>query len=146
MEQALPSLKRQLAQQRQLLSALTGGLPSEGPPEKFTLAAIKLPRDLPVSVPSQLVQPRPDLRAAEENLHSASAQVGVAVANRLPNLTLTGNVGSTAPQIAQLFTPETGRWPAPCYSRSSTPERSTRRRWRSARPSSRRRRSTAARS
>jgi NodT family efflux transporter outer membrane factor (OMF) lipoprotein len=109
-ELTLPPLERQLAQQRHLLSALTGGLPSQEPLEKFTLAALKLPRGLPVSVPSQLVQQRPDLRAAEENLHSASAQIGVAVANRLPNLTLTANVGSTAPQIAQLFSPGTGSW------------------------------------
>jgi NodT family efflux transporter outer membrane factor (OMF) lipoprotein len=109
-EQTLPPLQRQLEQQRHLLSALTGGLPSQEPLEKFTLSALKLPRDLPVSVPSQLVQQRPDLRAAEENLHSASALIGVAVANRLPNVTLTGNVGSTAPQIAQLFSPGTGSW------------------------------------
>jgi NodT family efflux transporter outer membrane factor (OMF) lipoprotein len=99
-----------LEQQRHLLSALTGGLPSQEPPEKFTLSTLKLPRDLPVSVPSQLVQQRPDLRAAEENLHSASALIGVAVANRLPNVTLTGNVGTTAPQIGQLFSPGTGSW------------------------------------
>jgi len=109
-EQTLPPLQRQLEQQRHLLSALTGGLPSQEPPEKFTLTALRLPRDLPVSVPSQLVQQRPDLRAAEENLHSASALIGVAVANRLPNVTLTGNVGTTAPQIAQLFSPGTGSW------------------------------------
>jgi outer membrane protein TolC len=135
-EQTLPPLERQLEQQRHLLSALTGGLPSQEPPEKFTLtmapitipqacqlstgqpesgppfqrAALKLPRDLPLSVPSQLVQQRPDIRAAEENLHSASAQIGVAVANRLPNVTITGNAGSTAPQIAQLFTPGAQNW------------------------------------
>jgi NodT family efflux transporter outer membrane factor (OMF) lipoprotein len=109
-EQTLPPLERQLAQQRHLLSALTGGLPSQEPPEKFTLAGLRLPRDLPLSVPSQLVQQRPDLRAAEENLHSASALIGVAVANRLPSFTLTGNAGSTAPQIAQLFSPGTGAW------------------------------------
>jgi NodT family efflux transporter outer membrane factor (OMF) lipoprotein len=109
-EQTLPPLQRQLAQQRHLISALTGGLPSQEPPEKFTLATLRLPRDLPLSVPSQLVQQRPDIRAAEENLHSASALIGVAVANRLPGLTITGNVGSTAPQIAQLFSPGTGNW------------------------------------
>jgi NodT family efflux transporter outer membrane factor (OMF) lipoprotein len=109
-EQTLSPLQRQLAQQRHLLSALTGGLPSQEPPEKFELAKLRLPRDLPVSVPSQLVQQRPDLRAAEENLHAASAQIGVAVANRLPNLTLTANVGSTAPMIEQLFSPGTGAW------------------------------------
>ncbi len=109
-EQTLPPLQRQLAAQRHLLSALTGGLPDMEPPEKFTLAGLKLPRDLPVSVPSQLVQQRPDLRAAEENLHSTSALIGVAVANRLPNVTLTANVGSTAPSIEQLFSPGTGNW------------------------------------
>src|SRR5262249_16733276 len=94
-EQTLPPLQRQLEQQRHLLSALIGGLPNQEPPEKFTLTGLRLPRDLPVSVPSQLVQQRPDLRAAEENLHSASALIGVAVANRLPNVTLTANAGST---------------------------------------------------
>ena len=109
-EQTLPPLQRQLAQQRHLLSALTGGLPSQEPPEKFELAALHLPRDLPVSVPSQLVQQRPDLRAAEETLHSTSALIGVAIANRLPNLTLTASRGSTAPMIDQLFSPGTGAW------------------------------------
>jgi NodT family efflux transporter outer membrane factor (OMF) lipoprotein len=109
-EQTLPPLQRQLEQQRHLLSALTGGLPDKEPPEKFTLARLKLPRGLPVSVPSQLVEQRPDIRAAEENLHSASAQIGVAVANRLPNVTLTGNLGSTSTQIGQLFSPGTGSW------------------------------------
>jgi NodT family efflux transporter outer membrane factor (OMF) lipoprotein len=109
-EQTLSPLQRQLAQQRHLLSALTGGLPNKEPPEKFELAALRLPRDLPVSVPSQLVQQRPDLRAAEGNLHAASALIGVAVANRLPNLTLTANVGSTAPMIEQLFSPGSGSW------------------------------------
>ena len=109
-EQTLPPLERQLAQQRHLLSALTGGLPSQEPPEKFTLAALKLPRDLPVSVPSQLVQQRPDLRAAEENLHAASAQIGVAIANRLPNVTLTGSAGSLSTSVAQMFSPGAESW------------------------------------
>jgi NodT family efflux transporter outer membrane factor (OMF) lipoprotein len=109
-EQALPALERQLAQQRHLLSALTGGLPSQEPPEKFTLSALRLPRYLPVSLPSQLVRQRPDLRAAEENLHAASAQIGVAVANRLPNVTLTGNLGRQSLSAAQLFSPGTGAW------------------------------------
>jgi NodT family efflux transporter outer membrane factor (OMF) lipoprotein len=109
-EQTLPPLQRQLEQQRHLLSALTGGLPNQEPPEKFTLAGLKLPRDLPVSVPSQLVQQRPDLRAAEESLHSASALIGVAVANRLPNVTLTANVGSTALTVGELLSPGTGSW------------------------------------
>jgi NodT family efflux transporter outer membrane factor (OMF) lipoprotein len=109
-EQTLPALERQLEQQRHLISALSGGLPSQEPPEKFSLATLRLPRDLPLSVPSQLVQQRPDIRAAEENLHAASAQIGVAIANRLPNVTLSGNVGSQASSISQLFSPGTALW------------------------------------
>ncbi len=109
-EQTLPPLQRQLEQQRHLLSALSGGLPSQEPPEKFTLATLKLPRDLPMSIPSQLVQQRPDLRAAEENLHAASAQIGVAIANRIPQVTLTGSLATQSATIAQMFSPGTAAW------------------------------------
>jgi NodT family efflux transporter outer membrane factor (OMF) lipoprotein len=109
-EQALPPLQQQLAQQRHLLSALTGGLPNEEPPEKFELAALRLPRDLPVSLPSKLVEQRPDVRAAEENMHSASAQIGVAVANRLPNISLTAAYGVNSLSVDQLFAPGTNTW------------------------------------
>jgi NodT family efflux transporter outer membrane factor (OMF) lipoprotein len=109
-EQTLPPLQRQLEQQRHLLSALTAGLPDKESPEKFTLGGLKLPRGLPLSVPSRLVEQRPDLRAAEENLHSASALIGVAVANRIPNVTLTRNLGSTSLTIGQLLSPGTGFW------------------------------------
>ena len=111
-EQTLPPLQKQLAQQRDLLAALIGGFPSDRIPEKFFLAALRLPRDLPLSLPSQLVEQRPDVRAAEANLQSASAQIGVAIANRLPNITLTGNIGSTALAVDQLFTPGFGFWAA----------------------------------
>ena len=109
-EQGLPPLQQQLAQQRHLLTALTGSLPSEELPEQFVLAALQLPRELPVSLPSSLVEQRPDIRAAEANLQSASAQIGVAIANRLPNITLTANPGSTAFSPDQLFAPGTGFW------------------------------------
>jgi NodT family efflux transporter outer membrane factor (OMF) lipoprotein len=109
-EQTLPVLQKQLAQQRHLLIALAGGLPDRDLPEKFELSTLHLPRDLPLSLPSELVQQRPDMRAAEENMHSASALIGVAFSNRLPNLTLSGNIGSTALYAEQLFTPGTGFW------------------------------------
>jgi len=111
-EQTLPPLRKQLAQQRDLLAALTGGFPSQAMPQQFVLASLRLPRDLPVSLPSQLVGQRPDVRAAEANLHAASAQIGVAVANRLPNITLSATAGSTALSVDQLFTPGTGFWSA----------------------------------
>jgi NodT family efflux transporter outer membrane factor (OMF) lipoprotein len=100
----LPPLRKALAIQRDLLSALAGRFPSQEPREQFKLADLRLPTNLPVSLPAQLVEQRPDVRAAEEQLHSASALVGVAVANMLPNLTITGNRGYTATDIAGLFT------------------------------------------
>jgi NodT family efflux transporter outer membrane factor (OMF) lipoprotein len=109
-EQTLPPLQKQLAQQRALVAALAGGFPSDRIFEKFELAALRLPRDLPVSLPSKLIEQRPDIKAAEANLHAAAAQIGVAIANRLPNITLTGTAGSTAPAIDQLFASGTEWW------------------------------------
>jgi NodT family efflux transporter outer membrane factor (OMF) lipoprotein len=107
---SLPPFQKQLAQQRDLLAALTGHFPSEEVPAKFNLADIQLPHDLPVSLPVKLIEQRPDVRMAEEQLHSASAEIGVAVADLLPNLTLTGFGGSQANNISQLFGPGTGYW------------------------------------
>jgi NodT family efflux transporter outer membrane factor (OMF) lipoprotein len=108
----LPPLQKQLAQQRNLLTALLGRFPSEEPAEKFELSTLQLPQDLPVSLPSKLVEQRPDVRSAEEQLHAASAQVGVATANMLPQFTLSANVGSVATQIGQLFTAGNNFWSA----------------------------------
>ncbi len=107
---ALPPLLKQLAQQRDLLVVLAGGFPNQDPPEKFELANLQLPQELPVSVPSLLVEHRPDVRQAEENLHSASAQIGIAIANRLPSFMLTADAGSMAKVFGQLFTGSTGFW------------------------------------
>ncbi len=107
---ALPPLLTQLAQQRDLLAVLAGGFPSQGPTGEFDLSSLQLPGKLPVSLPSQLVEQRPDVRQAEENLHAASAQIGIAIANRLPNITLAANAGSTALAIDQVFSSGTGFW------------------------------------
>jgi hypothetical protein len=96
------ALRKALAIQRDLLAALIGRPPSEEPPETFRLADLHLPVDLPLSVPSQLIEQRPDVRS-EEQLHSASAQVGVAVANMLPHFTISGNCGYTVLDFASLF-------------------------------------------
>ena len=109
-EQTLPPLQRQLQQQRHLLAALIGRFPSQQPRGTFTLASLHLPGNLPVTLPSILVSQRPDIRAAEANVHSASALIGVAIANRLPNITLTANDGSTAFDFSKLFSPGTGFW------------------------------------
>jgi len=109
-EAALPPLEKQLAQQRDLLTALAGRLSAEEIEATFSLDSLQLPADLPVSLPSKLVAQRPDIRAAEAELHSASAEVGVAVANRLPNLQITGSYGTAAATIGTLFTPGSGLW------------------------------------
>jgi NodT family efflux transporter outer membrane factor (OMF) lipoprotein len=91
----LPPLRKQLQQTRDLISALAGRFPSQESPEKFIPAALRLPTDLPLSLPSQLIQQRPDVRSAEESLHSASAQVGVAVGAMLPTFTISAAGGYT---------------------------------------------------
>jgi NodT family efflux transporter outer membrane factor (OMF) lipoprotein len=106
----LPPLMKQLAQQRDLLARLSGGFPSQDLPEKFELSSLQLPQELPVSLPSQLVEQRPDVRQAEENLHSASALIGVAVANRLPSFALTADAGSMALVFSRMFSGGTGFW------------------------------------
>lgn len=106
----LPPLEKALAQTRHQLSVLVGKLPSElGVPE-FELASIQLPEDLPVTLPSELVRQRPDIRASEALLHQASAQVGVATANQYPQINLTASVGSVALRAGDLFSSGTGIW------------------------------------
>lgn len=99
----LPPLLKQLAQQRDLLAVLSGGFPNKDLDEKFELSSLQLPQELPVSLPSRLVEQRPDVLQAEENLHSASALIGVARANRLPSFNLTGDLGSVALAFGDIF-------------------------------------------
>jgi len=107
---SLPPLLKQAAQQHDLLAALAGRYPGQAPEGQFELSNLTLPQDLPVSLPSQLVAQRPDVLQAEANMHAASAQIGIAAANRLPNIQLTANAGSTALAIGQVFGPGTGFW------------------------------------
>jgi NodT family efflux transporter outer membrane factor (OMF) lipoprotein len=106
----LPPLIKQLEQQRDLLVVLSGGFPSQDLAEKFDLASLQLPQELPLSLPSQLVEQRPDVRQAEENLHSASAQIGIARANRLPSFALTADAGSMAVVLGHLVSGSNGFW------------------------------------
>jgi len=106
----LPPLEKQLAQQRDLLAALSGRMPSEAIGARFTLDAMQLPTELPLSLPARLVEQRPDVRMADEQLHAASAQVGVAIANRLPNVQISAAIGSAAEQASSLLTTGTGFW------------------------------------
>jgi NodT family efflux transporter outer membrane factor (OMF) lipoprotein len=107
---ALPPLVKQLAQLRDQLAVLAGKPPNQASSENFELSTLQLPEELPVSLPSALVAQRPDVLQAEANLHDASAKIGIAIANRLPNIVLTANAGSSAAALDQLFTTGTGFW------------------------------------
>jgi NodT family efflux transporter outer membrane factor (OMF) lipoprotein len=109
-EATLPPLRKALQQNRDLLAALVGTYPSEGPRETFKLDDLQLPLDLPVSLPLQLIEQRPDVRAAEELWHSAGAQVGVATANMLPNFTISANGGYINTALAGLISPANAFW------------------------------------
>ena len=102
-EATIPPLENQLAQTRHQLAVLTGRLPSDIVVPQFSLDTLQLPEDIPVSLPSELVRQRPDIRAAEALLHQASAQIGVATANLYPQITLTGSFGAQSNQIHNLF-------------------------------------------
>ncbi len=106
----LPPLQKQAAQLRDLMATLAGEFPGQGSAASFALASLQLPQDLPLSVPADLVTQRPDVRQAEAALHDASARIGIAEANRLPNVTLTATTGSSAAAINQLFTSGSGFW------------------------------------
>lgn len=108
----LPPLQKQLAQGRNQLMAYLGRLPSEDRGESVSLRSLRLPRKLPVSLPSDLVRQRPDIRQAEATLHEAAATVGVNTANLLPQITLTPSVSSQALEVGQLFTPNGLAWTA----------------------------------
>jgi NodT family efflux transporter outer membrane factor (OMF) lipoprotein len=106
----LPPLQKQLAQQRNQLMRLVGRSPDQDRGESFDLARLKLPQELPLSLPSTLVEQRPDVRAAEAQLHAASADIGVAVANQMPQFTITGLLGFTAAGVSSLIVPGSGVW------------------------------------
>jgi NodT family efflux transporter outer membrane factor (OMF) lipoprotein len=108
--QLLPTLERQLAQQRNIVTALEGKYPDEQLDYTLTLSDFTLPAEIPSSLPSRLVEQRADIKVAEENLHAASALVGVAIANRLPNITLSANVGGVAADLGKVFAPGNDLW------------------------------------
>jgi NodT family efflux transporter outer membrane factor (OMF) lipoprotein len=106
----LPVLQRQLKQNRDLLAVLIGQPPGEQPAAQFELADLSLPEALPLSLPAKLVEQRPDVRAQENLLHEASAQVGVATANELPSLAITGSLGGASTRIGDLLKSSSGIW------------------------------------
>ena len=110
-EQALlPSLQKQLLQNRDQLAVLLGQTPGQGLDAQFTLADLQLPAELPLSLPSKLVEQRPDVRAQEAQLHAASAQIGVATANMLPQITISGQYGGTTTNFGDLLHSGSNVW------------------------------------
>jgi NodT family efflux transporter outer membrane factor (OMF) lipoprotein len=102
---SLPPLQKQLEQERNQLAVYLGTRPDRFSGPTVVLADLTLPEDLPVSVPSRLVEQRPDIQAYEALLHAATAQLGVATANLLPQFTLSASYGREAPSLSDLFTP-----------------------------------------
>ena len=107
---SLPPLRSQLAQQRNQLAALVGSLPTDYAGNEFTLDSLTMPQDMPVSLPSKLVEQRPDIREFSALLHQATAQVGVATANMLPQITLSGSYGQSSAAFSTLFDPGSNVW------------------------------------
>jgi NodT family efflux transporter outer membrane factor (OMF) lipoprotein len=101
----LPGLRKQMQQTRNQLSVYLGGHPDQYTMPTLDLGSLTLPENLPVSLPSKLVEQRPDIQAYGALLHSATAAVGVATANMLPHISLTGSYGRDGSDIASLFTP-----------------------------------------
>ena len=106
----LPPLQQQLAQLHNRLKVLVGNFPSSDLAAQFELDDLQLPTNLPLSLPSQLVEQRPDIRAQEALLHASSAQIGVVIASAFPNFTLRANVASLATQTSNMFTPGSEIW------------------------------------
>ena len=109
-DQAVPPLKKALEQQQTALAVLLGREAGGAAAPELDLDRLALPRDLPLALPAQLVRQRPDIRAAEANVHAASAAVGVAVAARLPNITLSAVAGGASPMLGALTSGGNGFW------------------------------------
>ncbi len=109
-QQALPPLTKQLEQTRDLLAVLAGKFPSQGGAENVDLDALRLPEALPIHLPSVLVEQRPDVQIAQAQLHAASAQVGIAVANRFPQFSISATDGGNATRFSQMFADSNKFW------------------------------------
>ena len=103
LEATLPSLRQRLSQSEHLLATLSGHAPSEWTPSQISMSELALPSELPLSLPSDLVRQRPDILAAEAQLHGASANIGIATAAQFPSFTLNGAFGQSATSMGGLF-------------------------------------------
>ena len=98
----LPALQQRLEQAENLLASLTGHFAGAWTPPAVALSELTLPAELPVSLPASLVRQRPDVLIAEAQLHASTAQIGVATAAMLPNVTLGASYGANNPALADL--------------------------------------------
>ena len=106
----LPPLEKALAQTRNQLAVLIGKFPGEASLPELDLSAFQLPQNLPLSLPSDLVRQRPDIRAAETVMHQTNARIGVAQALMFPQLTLSGSYGVASTTTSNLFDPGNVIW------------------------------------
>jgi NodT family efflux transporter outer membrane factor (OMF) lipoprotein len=106
----LPALQQQQVAAGHLLAVLTGHAPHDAAPVEFALSDLTLPQDLPISMPSSLVAQRPDIEAQEAVLFQAGTAIGVATANMLPQLTLSGSFGGESLRLANLLQPTSAIW------------------------------------
>jgi NodT family efflux transporter outer membrane factor (OMF) lipoprotein len=109
-EALLPRLREELAQARHALAQLVGHAPGDWTAPDFDLANFKAPTEVPASLPSSLVRRRPDILAAEANLHAATAEIGVATAALYPDVRLSANIAQTVEPFANLFSYAASGW------------------------------------
>jgi len=110
LEATLPPLRQKLSQTEHLLASLVGRTPAEWISPQVDLADLTLPGELPITLPSELVRQRPDILAAEAQLHSASADIGVATASLFPSFTLNGAYGSESGATKDLLKSGSNVW------------------------------------
>jgi NodT family efflux transporter outer membrane factor (OMF) lipoprotein len=106
----LPPLEQQLTAEQHALAVLTGHTAADAKPVEFALTDLKLPQELPVSLPSALIAQRPDIQLQEMVMREQSAAIGVATANMLPQLTLSGAYGGESLRLSNLLTPAGTFW------------------------------------
>jgi len=109
-EATLPPLHQKLNQAEHLLATLAGRFPAEWTPPEVDLTDLTLPTDLPITLPSEFVRQRPDILAAEAQLHSSSADIGVATAALFPSFTLNGTYGLNNTSANDLFKNNSSFW------------------------------------
>lgn len=108
--QNLPVLKKALEQGRDMLAVLAGTAPSQAGGADIDLHSLRLPATLPLSLPSQVIRQRPDVLAAEAQVHAASAAVGIAEANRLPQFSISAQYGGSSTQFSRMFADDNVFW------------------------------------